>query len=391
MKNTFLGRLFPSAAPKGIDEKKPGADLASTIRDLPAGADYRQDAFERTKQETPVGGRVVQQLAKQYADLGWHIERLRSAYEEFAQTGVTPKEGYYAFRHLYFETRGASNQAITDALKEIFPKPEIPETISSAFGTFTRAEIQGMGNDLRREGIIKVDRILDPEKTRELSAAVGFLDLDAKGAAARTPEPLLSIPEAELLRTPIMNRFAADPLFYFLSCDYFDCEPVLLSMAAWFSRPHDNSYENLDNTAQLFHVDMSVPHFLQAFLYLNDITENDGPHCLIPKTHREKQPEMWRDGRIKDDEMATNYPPETWTKAVGAAGSCFIVDTKAFHRGTAPVSGVRKACIFAYTNTLFGEHLPVDPASPAFKPSDFGIQAAGFSPRFLSRYAMGLN
>jgi hypothetical protein len=391
MKNTYLGRVLSGAWQTSIIQEGVSLKPVSTIGDLPQGADYRQDAFQRTKQEAPVGARVAQKLSKEYPDLGWHIERLRTAYEEFAQTGVTPKEGYYAFRHLYFATQGVSNQAITDTLAELFPKPAIPDTISSAFGTFTRAEVQAMGDDLRREGIIKVNRVLDPEKTRELSASVGFLDLDAKGAAAVTPDPLLSVPEPQLLGIPIVNRFAADPLFYFLCSDYFDCEPVLLSLSAWLSKPHDNSYENLDNTAQLFHVDMSVPHFLQAFLYLNDVGLSDGPHCLIPKTHREKLPETWRDGRIKDEEMATYYPRETWNRAVGPAGSCFIVDTKAFHRGTAPVSGVRKACIFAYTNTLFGEHLPVDSETPQFNPNDFGTQATGFSPRFLSRFAMGLH
>jgi hypothetical protein len=389
MKNSFLGRLFSSGTPNGTGEKNPGSGLVSAIRDLPPGTDYRQDALQRTKREAPIGDRVAQPLLSQYPELEWYIDKFRSTYQEFASTGVTPKDGYQAFRRLYFETRGKSNDSISETLDEIFPKPEVPATINSAFGTFTRQEVETIAENLRRDGIIELNRRLAPDRTRELSASVGFLNLDATPASEANPEPLLSVPEPELLRMPVVNQIAADPLFYFLTAEYFGCEPVLLSIAAWFSRPHNNSYENLDNTAQLFHVDMSVPKFLQAFVYLNDVGENDGPHCLIPGTHREKIDAAWRDGRIKDDEMANYYPPASWRRAVGPAGSCFIVDTKAFHRGTAPVSGMRKAAIFAYTNTLFGEHLPVEQGSPQFNPSDFGPQAADFSPRFFSRYAMG--
>jgi hypothetical protein len=389
MKNTFLGRLFHSTPPKETEQKSSSSAPVPVVRDLPAGTDYKQEALRRTKQEAPIGDRVAQTLLNQYPALEWHIEKFRTSYQEFANTGVTPKDGYYAFRHLYFETRGKSNDSISDNLAEIFPKPQMPATIASVFGTFTREEVQTLAEDLRRDGIIELNRRLAPEKTTELAAAVGFLDLDATPASEADPRPLLSVPEPELLRMPIVNQIAADPLFYFLTSEYFECEPVLLSTAAWFSRPHNNSYENLDNTAQLFHVDMSVPKFLQAFLYLNDVGENDGPHCLIPGTHREKLEAVWRDGRIKDDEMVNYYPSTSWRRAVGPAGSCFIVDTKAFHRGTAPVSGMRKAAIFAYTNTLFGEHLALEPGAPRFNPGDFGSQTADFSPRFFSRFAMG--
>jgi hypothetical protein len=389
MKNTFLGKLLSKRGQKQPFQESAPFTSAATFGDLAPGTDFRQDAFQRTKREAPVGGRVADQVASQYPELEWYFQKLRSSYEEFAETGITSGEGYLAFRHLYFATRGISNETISQILSEIFPKPPLPATISSAFGTFTGAEVKTMVEYLRQNAVIEVNGQLDSAHTRELAASVGFLDLDEKNGT--DSGPLISVPESKLLSNPLVCQLACDPLFYFLSSEYLNCEPVLLHLVARFSTPHDNSYEHLDNAAQLFHVDMSVPKFLHGFVYLNDVGENNGAHCMIPGTHREKHPALWHDGRINDNEMANYYPEETWKKATGPAGSCFVVDTASFHRGTAPVHGVRKALLLAWTNTLFGEHQSTEPGSPEFRPENFGPQTSGFSPRFLSRFAMGLS
>jgi hypothetical protein len=369
------------------------ADLrpAATIRSLPPGTDYRLDAFRRTRQEAPVADRVAEQLLPRFPDLEWHIDNFRSSYHEFAETGVTPREGFYSFRHLYFATQGVANRLISECLSDIFPKPPIPDKISSIFGTFDREKVQRMVDDLRRDGIVRVSPGLAPEHTQAFVASVGFSQSDESAAATGQSEPLLHVPESRLLATPIVNRIASDPLFYFVSSEYLQTEPILLRSVVWRSLPHTNTYENLDNSAQLFHADMSMPLAVQIFLYLNDVDENNGPHCMIPGTHREKAQELWRDGRISDEEMASYYPRDTWRTEMGPAGTVFIVDSSNFHKGTAPVSRSRQICALGYVNTLFGEHAPISSEAPRFEPGNFGNQVTDFSPRFLSRFAMALD
>jgi hypothetical protein len=391
VKNTFVEKLASGFWGKTTARKSVAGRSGSTIRDLPSGTDYRLDALQRTRQEAPIADRVAEQLLPQFPDLEWHIEKFRSSYHEFAETGVTLRDGFYSFRHLYFATQGVSNQLISEGLSDLFPRPALPRRISSIFGTFDQGEVQRMVDDLRRDGIVRVNPGLSPEYAQAFVAGVGFSESGESAAVTDNIEPLLHVPESKLLATPIVNRIASDPLFYFVASEYLETEPILFRSAVWLSKPHNNSYDNLDNSAQLFHVDMSIPKFLQVFLYLNDVDENNGPHCMIPGTHREKPAALWRDGRISDEEMVSLYPSETWRLALGSAGTFFIVDTSAFHKGVAPVSGVRQVCSLGYINTLFGEHLPISPEAPRFQPKNFGPQVADFSPRFLSRFAMGLD
>jgi hypothetical protein len=187
-----------------------------------------------------------------------------------------------------------------------------------------------------------------------------------------------------------MTQLSCDPLFYHVASQYLGVDPVLGFMTAWISRPHANEGDALSTSAQLFHVDMSNPSFLKVFLYLNDVHAKNGPHCLIPGTHREKVSALWRDGRISDSEMAEHYAESSWDYQIGEPGSVFFVDTKAFHKGVPLIEGERHLAQFYYIDTLFGEHLPLTDETSAISPDQFGAAIKDCSPRFLTRFALGL-
>ncbi|MBV8214533.1 MAG: hypothetical protein JOZ08_15070 [Verrucomicrobia bacterium] len=385
MGTSFLEKLLPKYWRKysGVNDRP----LPSSYRELPRGTDYRRDALLRVSQELKVGENVAQELVRRFPDLEMLIGTFRSSYQKFAETGITPDEGYLAFRSLYFNTQGASNDLISENLSKTFRKPTIPQTFSSVFGSFIQTDVLRIVRNLRTAGIAQLESTVGPEHLREFNKATGF-DGSEKGCGVVEETPIRSfVKESSLLSIPVVNRIAADPLFYFVAGEYLETQPIFVRPAVWTSRPHSNSYENLSESAQLFHVDMSNPKFFQVFLYLNDVDDNNGPHCAIPGTHRAKARELWRDGRISDEEMASFYSRDTWRTEKGPAGTLFIVDTVAFHKGLAPVAGERRICSLYYANTLFGQHLPVTSDTPAFDPVNFGEQVADFSPRFLSRFA----
>ena len=316
---------------------------------------------------------------------------LSEGYRQFSRTGITPTDAYLAFRQLYCRTKGEVNAVIGKHLSSLFPKPPLPEAISSIFGSFTAADIRGIASALLHDGSCCLTQGLPSPAVAELNESMdreaskdgGF---DSSGNQART-----MYPESALLACSVMTKVATDPLLYFVVSEYLNVEPVLTYVNAWISRPHRNTPETLSSTAQLFHFDMSHPRFLKAFIYLNDVCEANGPHCVVPKTHREKAEALWRDARISDEEMSTYYPKETWKVHVGGAGSVILVDTSAFHKGVPLVEGHRRLAEFYYTDTLFGEHVPTNKSFPAFDHWQFGGDIRDCTPRLFSRYAARLN
>jgi hypothetical protein len=329
-------------------------------------------------------------LTKRYPDCSSVIESMYRHFLEFSATGVTGQQGYWDFRFLYFYSAGASNDEINSQVANFFPSPAVPKRITSSLGDHNAAELSTIVAELKDNGFYRFKTKLSSEwvtSVREnLSQAIANEEIVRTEHAT---ESRIFFRESTLLACPELAQLAADPLFYYVASQYLAIEPVLGFLNSWISRPHSNDAETLSESAQMFHVDMSNPSFLKLFVYLNDVNDKNGPHCLVPKTHREKAPELWRDGRISDEEMSAHYPRSTWDYQTGDAGSVFLVDTKAFHKGAPLLEGERHLVQFYYVDTLFGEQFPLDSGTPAFKPARFGAHIDEYGPRFLSRFALG--
>lgn len=368
---------------------KKAPSKAPVYRDLLPSLNHQSDARERIARETGIASPLQATLTKLFPAQLSTIESMVQNLKQFASTGVTSQEGYLQFRYLYFQTAGASNDQITSELAKIFPCSDLPGVIHSILGQFSPADLASIVDDLRRNGFSRVKTKIPSDL---LQALRGSLEHEAgknNGAGYRREnEARTWYRESTLLGCEEVVQLSADPLFYHVASQYLGVEAILSYITAWISRPHPNDTGTLSQSAQLFHTDMSNPSFLKVFIYLNDVGEKNGPHCLVPRTHKAKAAELWKDGRISDEEMATYYPRSTWDFQVGEAGSVFFVDTKAFHKGVPLIEGERHLAQFYYVDTLFGEHASLDPNSPAFEPSRFGPSILDYGPRFLSRYAL---
>jgi hypothetical protein len=240
---------------------------------------------------------------------------------------------------------------------------------------------------LLQDGTYLLEQRLPPSAVAELIESMDREALKNGAVDSSSDEARTMYPESALLACSVMTKVATDPLLYFVASEYLNVEPILTYVNAWISRPHRNTPETLSNAAQLFHFDMSHPRFLKAFIYLTDVSETNGPHCVVPTTHKEKAEALWRDGRISDEEMTNYYPRESWKVNVGGAGSVILVDTSAFHKGVPLAGGHRRIAELYYTDTLFGEHIPTDKSFPPFDPWRFGSDIRDYTPRLFSRYA----
>jgi Phytanoyl-CoA dioxygenase (PhyH) len=371
----------------GLFKKTPPKNLV--YRDLPSSLNHQRDAKERISKEGGIASPLQKALEKRFPAHADLIKGMVQSLQEFAATAATSQPGYLQFRNLYFQTTGISNDQITTELAKIFPSPAVPKVIHSALGEFSPADVLSIVTELRDKGVYRVNGRLRTDLLKTLRRGLEREAEKNNGAGYRREnEARTWYREATLLACLELGQLAVDPLFYHVASQYLGVEPVLSYITAWISKPHPNDAATLSQSAQLFHTDMSNPSFLKVFIYLNDVGEKNGPHCLVPGTHKNKATELWRDGRINDEEMATYYPKSTWDYQVGEAGSVFFVDTKAFHKGVPLIEGERHLAQFYYVDTLFGEHAPLSPESPAFDPSRFGASIQDYSPRFLSRYAL---
>ncbi|MBV8216640.1 MAG: phytanoyl-CoA dioxygenase family protein, partial [Verrucomicrobia bacterium] len=331
-----------------------------------------------------------EKLANQFPDHAPVLESMFRNLQEFVATGETPLTGYWEFRYLYFQTAGVSNDEITSNLSRIFPPLRLPKTIQSSLGDYRATEVSGIVSELKKHGFARLKNRLSPDSVAVIRQSLEQTAANpAESGAHDGQDCRIFFREPTLLACPQLAQLAADPLFYHVVSQYLGVQPILSFLTAWISRRHLNDQETLSESAQLFHADMSNPAFLKIFIYLNNVTEKNGPHCLIPGTHRQKAQELWRDGRISNEDISKHYPESTWDYQTGEAGSVFFVDTKAFHKGVPVVEGERFLIQLYYVDTLFGEYFPLDPETPPFDANRFGPAINSYGPRFLSRYALG--
>src|SRR5262249_17376459 len=155
------------------------------------------------------------------------LSTLSEGYHQFSQTGITPTEAYYAFRQLYCRTKGVVNAVIGKHLSSLFPRPPLPDAISSIFGSFTATDIRRIVETLSYDGTYLLEQRLPSTAVAEL---IESMDREASkdssfkrsGDEART-----MYPESALLACPVMTKVATDPLLYFIVSEYLNVEPVL--------------------------------------------------------------------------------------------------------------------------------------------------------------------
>ena len=278
-------------------------------RDLPDHFDHRTDAREQVAQEAQISPILIRELAEKFPALSGSVQQVAQSINEFSTTGITPQNGYYQFRSLYYQTKGLSNERITGELAKIYPKHTLPRAIKSVAGDYSAADVSAMLSQLRRDGVCRLKTKLPAAFVTELQENLKREASKNNGAGYnRVDDARTFYREPTLLECPELIQLSCDPLFYHVANQYLGTDPVLGFITAWISRPHANEGSTLSKSAQLFHVDMSNPSFLKVFVYLNDVHENNGRHRLVPRTHKEKASALWRDGRISDLEMAEVYP-----------------------------------------------------------------------------------
>ena len=108
----------------------------------------------------------------------------------------------------------------------------------------------------------------------------------------------------------------------------------------------------LEAGSRLWHIDQEDRKILKIIIYLNNISEDDGPFQYISKslTSNIADSLKYTSGYILDKIMQRFVPAKIHKSCTGTAGTVIIADTASvFHRGKPPIRSDRFTLFFDYT------------------------------------------
>ncbi|WP_428680043.1 hypothetical protein [Reyranella sp.] len=194
-------------------------------------------------------------------------------------------------------------------------------------------------------------RYFDDQPVHKGANALSFDGRAKSLAAARQDFPLAAYSAESVIRAPGLIDTMNDPRLLHLIEAYLGCVPTLYSVNAWWSfvapKPEMTN-------VQYFHRDTDDWRFVTLFIYLTDVAADGGPHEVVPESHSLegmkkliKGIPFWRskmdversfvDDMGKDFSLACEqHFKNAAVQLTGPAGSMFLVNTLALHRGIVP-------------------------------------------------------
>lgn len=167
---------------------------------------------------------------------------------------------------------------------------------------------------------------------------------------ARRDFPIVGYRSDQILRAPGLIDQLNDPRLIDLIEAHLGCVPTLYSVNAWWSFPAEKPELYY---SQYFHRDTDDWRFITLFIYLTDVDSDGGPHQIIPGSHSLKTMKELARGTswlkpfdaeasfVKSmgaefaEQCERHFAKQT-VSLMGPAGSMFLVNTLALHRGLMP-------------------------------------------------------
>jgi hypothetical protein len=308
------------------------------------------------------------------AEVGPLLESFIEGYVAYARSGDTPLPSHLAMRKLFVITNGAFNRAMREIHEVVHP----PYQIQSTEGVLASEadELRTAREHIETDGFHIFSTRLPEPLVDELEAYARHTPLLPQPAdpgmkevlydEARPIAPAYYLQPPRVLSSPVLRRLCADTSLLDLAQAVLRCQPVLSHLGMWWSTPAGG--KAVSEIAQLYHFDMDKLAFIQFFVYLTDVSNENGPHTFVRGSHRHKPMPLRRDGRIPDREIRRHYAADDIVEICGPRGTIFAVDTTAFHKGKPVTAGHRLVVQWVYASSLFGAPHAMLPLNGAVEP-----------------------
>ena len=160
----------------------------------------------------------------------------------------------------------------------------------------------------------------------------------------------------DIINNSEIQDILADEAFAIIAQDYLDALPQLDVMGLWW---HTALKDQPDReAAQFYHFDMDRFKWIKIFIYLTDVTTDNGPHSFVSGSHQTGGiPEAILNkgyARITDEEIKENYPESAIIEFVAPRGTIIMEDTRGLHKGKHVANGDRLILQLQFSNSLFG-------------------------------------
>ena len=281
----------------------------------------------------------------------------RWGYRRSVAQGATPHLGYRAMRKLYGCASPAPWEQLVERAAGAQPRLDIP---ADAPG-LASGQVADVVDGLRAHGYHVLPDLLDAAVCDELEAVARaatctMIGGPGDGGRARFDEAApqavrYDVAEADAVASPAAQRLIADLSLLSVAQAYLGATPVQDLVAMWWSAAIGEDASSA--AAQLFHFDLDRLRFLKVFVFLTDVDEHNGPHVYVEGSHRDRPPEMRRDGRHADAEVEAAYPGRS-RALTGPRGTVFLADTIGMHKGQGLERGHRLVFQVEYATSLFG-------------------------------------
>jgi hypothetical protein len=224
---------------------------------------------------------------------------------------------------------------------------------------FSREEMQRCVASLNQNGVYAFRERLPASLVAGLNGA-----LRALPAYLRTPDGsevrfrpgldvsgLFDIRENDLMSQRVVQEFVTNPTWRQIAGQYLAAAPVHDETVAWWTFPQPAEFASLN--AQLFHSDRRRLSFVKFFTYLTTVTTSNGPHVVVPGSHRERRWRLRPDRRYEDAEVVAGCG-QAPLEVLGEAGTVIAVDTQALHKGKMIEAGHRLILEMQFATDLLG-------------------------------------
>ncbi len=295
--------------------------------------------------------------------LGRHGLHWVVGYLAYLFTKRTTPSGYTGMRVVFTMTNGKFTSALARFMGLFWrPKP-MPEA-RGILGNLTPDSVGKIVEKITEEGLYISPIRLSPEACEALrdhcrKAQCHLVPAPKDGPPdqpydpAHPVAPRYDVTEAHLLELPEAVKLLIDQSFYAVTQAYLKAAPVNDMIWAWWTVPF-NQGQASSAAAQYYHFDLDRHAFLKMFIYLTDVTTDNGPHWFVKRSHKNKPKGLLVDDRISDAAIREHFPNEDIVEITGLAGTVFVEDTRGYHKGSPVVTGERLAMEVQLSDSLFG-------------------------------------
>jgi ectoine hydroxylase-related dioxygenase (phytanoyl-CoA dioxygenase family) len=137
--------------------------------------------------------------------------------------------------------------------------------------------------------------------------------------------------------------------------EYLGVRPILNYPDSWFSFPVPQISKM---SAQNWHCDCDRIKWIKVFVYITDVSENNGPHGFVSTSHKN-----WKlkteNSRFRDDQIRQKFHKDQIKSFTAKRGTVIFEDTRGLHKGNPLNSGHRLILQLEFSTDSFGEIHPV--------------------------------